>query len=206
MHVLTPAEEAKYLAAIDALAAEKIVGKRPAIAARYQDLRDLSVLMLNQGCRPEELRAMTQTAVDLAAGTLTVIRGKSKAARRTLRLTAASRDIMARRLATLGRWVFPSHRRPGGHLGPVQRLHDAALKRSGLSFVPYDLRHTAASRWAEGHVDIVTIAAWLGHANLRTVQKYVHLSKGHLNAEAEKFERGWLAMQEQKPEGKERVN
>lgn len=198
MYVLTPECERAYLAAIDALAAEKVARKRPFIAARYQDLRDIAVLMLNQGCRPEELREMEQGAVDLAGGFFTIRRGKSNASRRTLRLTAVSRDILARRLATSAKWVFPSHRRPGGHIGPVQRLHAAALKRSGLAFTPYDFRHTAATRWGENGVDIVTIARWLGHANLRTVQKYIHPSREHLNAQAERFEKTWLAIQEQK--------
>ena len=51
MHVLTPAEEAKYLGTIDLMIAGKLAKKRPYIAERLQDLRDLSVLMLNQGCR-----------------------------------------------------------------------------------------------------------------------------------------------------------
>ena len=53
----------------------------------------------------------------------------------------------------------------------------------------------------------MTIAGWLGHANLRTVQKYVHPSEEHLHAQSERFEKLWLALQEQKPEEtKERVN
>ena len=71
-------------------------------------------------------------------------------------------------------------------------MHLAALKKSGLNFVPYDLRHTAATRWAESGVDIVTIAAWLGHGDLRTVQKYLHPSRDHLHAQAERSEKIWL--------------
>jgi hypothetical protein len=36
--------------------------------------------------------------------------------------------------------------------------------------------------------------------------KYVHPSKDHLHAQAERFEKVWLAMQDQKAEEKERVN
>jgi integrase len=205
MHVLTPAEEAKYLGAIDALMAEKIARKRPYIAQRLKDLRDLAVLMLNQGCRPEELRQLQQSEVDLERGRFYVY-GKPKAAKRWLRMTTASRSIFAVRMATPGRWIFPSTKSPGKHIGAHQRLHEAALKKSALAFVPYDLRHTAATRWAEAGIDVVTIAAWLGHANLRTVMKYVHPSKDHLHAQAERFEKVWLAMQDQKAEEKERVN
>jgi integrase len=82
----------------------------------------------------------------------------------------------------------------------VQRIHDLALKKAKLPFVPYDLRHTAATRWAEGGIDIATIAAWLGHANLRSVQKYVHPSREHLNAAAEKFEQMWASREKQSEE------
>ena len=75
-------------------------------------------------------------------------------------------------------------------------MHDLVLKRAKLQFVPYDLRHTAATRWAEGGIDIATIAAWLGHANLRSVQKYIHPSHEHLNAQAEKFEQQWVSRAE----------
>jgi integrase len=212
MHVLTPAEEAKYLAAIDALIAEKLARNLKYIADRLKDLRDLAVLMLNQGCRPEELREIEQCSVDLAKGYLRVEKGKSKAARRRLRLTAESRVILAERLKTQGRWVFPG-KTPDKHIGAHQRLHDAALEKSGLSFVPYDLRHTCATSWVESGVSIATIAKWLGHANLRTVQKYIHLSDEHLDAQAERVEQEWLekrwqALQKEKPqsEGSDRVN
>jgi integrase len=81
-------------------------------------------------------------------------------------------------------------------------MHELVLKKAKLQFVPYDLRHTAATRWAEGGTDIATIAAWLWHANLRSVQKYIHPSQEHLNAQAEKFERMWVATQEKRPEEK----
>lgn len=192
MHVLTMDEERRYFAAIDALITEKRAKGRNYIAERLQDMRDLSVLMLNQGCRPEELRKMEQSAVDLSGGFFAIRRGKSAAAKRSLRLTAASRDILARRLSTANRWLFPSPKAPGKHIGAHQRLHLAALKRSGLNFVPYDLRHTAATRWAESGVDIVTIGVWLGHRDLRTLQKYLHPSRDHLHAQAERSEKVWL--------------
>jgi integrase len=202
MHVLNVAEEAAYFATIDTMRTERAANKRP--VRGLDDLRDLGILMLNQGCRPEELREMEQGAVDLASGFLTIRRGKSKAARRTLRLTAASRSVLVKRLQSPGPWVFPSHRVPGAHIGNVQRIHSLVLKKAKLKFVPYDLRHTAATRWAESGTDIATIAAWLGHANLRSVQKYVHPSREHLNAQAEKFEQIWAAREKQ-PEQKTRL-
>ena len=193
MHVLTAAEEAAYFATIDIMRTERIAKKQPVHG--LDDLCDLGTLMLNQGCRPEELREMEQDAVDLGGGFLTIRRGKSKAARRILRLTAASRAALAKRLQTPATVGFPSLRKPAAHIGNAQRMHDLVLKRAKLQFVPYDLRHTAATRWAEGGIDIATIAAWLGHANLRSVPKYIHPSHEHLNAQAEKFEQQWVSAQ-----------
>jgi hypothetical protein len=47
--------------------------------------------------------------------------------------------------------------------------------------VLYDFRHTCATRWAERGMGVETIARLLGHANLRTVMRYVHLSQEHLD-------------------------
>jgi site-specific recombinase XerD len=57
--------------------------------ARSMDLRDVTTLIVNQGMRPEEVIEIEKRNVDLVARTLRIPRGKTKAARRTLRLTSA---------------------------------------------------------------------------------------------------------------------
>ena len=52
----------------------------------------------------------------------------------------------------------------------------------------YDLRHTFATRFAEATSgDVVALAAILGHANLRTVMRYVHVSREHRRAQMSRF-------------------
>ncbi len=163
---------------------EKLAHKRTKEARGLQDLYDLHLLMLLQGCRPEELRAIEQSDVDLEGGRFTVRNGKSDAARRTLKLRLESRPILARRLQTPGRWLFPSHTNPAAHVGPHQRLHAAIVKRSGVPCVPYDFRHTFASRAAnEERMPLAILASILGHANLRSVMKYVHTSQEQMDRE-----------------------
>ena len=46
---------------------------------------------------------------------------------------------------------------------------------SRIAFVIYDFRHTFATRAAESGMPVATLAAILGHADLRSVMKYVHV-------------------------------
>jgi hypothetical protein len=54
--------------------------------------------------------------------------------------------------------------------------------------VIYDFRHSCATRFAEAtHGDVVALAAILGHGNLRTVMRYVHVSREHRRAQMSRF-------------------
>jgi integrase len=78
MHVLSAAEESIYFEA----------------ARRSSALWDLGRLMLNQGCRPEEVLDLRADDVDLERSRITIRAGKSRPARRQFRLTAESREIL----------------------------------------------------------------------------------------------------------------
>jgi integrase len=169
IHVLTDAEEKKYFQ----------------FAAG--DLCDLARLMLNQGCRPDELLSLHQADVDLLNRKLHIRSGKTPAARRTLTLTQESTRILAKRL-TGGEWVFPSAKRPGLHITRLNNSHDAVLKKTGLSFVLYDLRHTFATRLAQAGIGLATLAAILGHDGLRIVERYVHPTQDHQDAAMLKYD------------------
>ena len=119
---------------------------------------------------------------------MTIQRGKSEAARRSLLLTTASRDVLKLRLQNPGRWVFPSAKNPGEHIGQHQRLHAAALKKAQVSFVLYDCRHTFATRAVERGMELPKLMAILGHSNLRSIMKYVHMTQTHIDDGMRKFE------------------
>jgi len=44
-----------------------------------------------------------------------------------------------------------------------------------MAFVLYDFRHTFATRAAEAGMPVATLASILGHGDLRSVTKYVHV-------------------------------
>jgi integrase len=175
MHIFTPEEERLYF--------ER--------AASIPSLHDVGRLMLNQGCRPEEVMRLAVADWD-GSDHIVIRKGKTKAARRTLKLTAESRMILERRSIENGgsKWFFPSPRRRGQHIISLRNSHEKVVSPVAVEGKPkpvripavlYDLRHTFATRAARDGMDVVALAAILGHASLRLVMKYVHPQQDHLD-------------------------
>jgi integrase len=136
MHPLSPEEEKAYFKA--AFEVTDRAGRR--------NLYDVAKVLIDQGCRPEEIMAASKHDFDPESSTLAIRGGKSRAAKRTLYLTP---EVVA--------------------------IHDRACREAGVSFVLYDLRHTFGTRQGtELKTDPFTLAAIMGHANLRTIMRYVH--------------------------------
>jgi integrase len=69
---------------------------------------------------------------------------------------------------------------PGQPIPKVNNAHDRALKACGVRhFRPYDLRHTFAARAAMAGVDLVTLAAMLGHFRIQMVLRCAHPTEEH---------------------------
>ena len=172
MHVLTPSEEAQYF--FTALSEFEVTHKGETHChGPFQDLHDVAKLILLQGCRPDEILRLRPEHIDLERSIMRIERGKSRAARRTLKLRPDARGILAARLSKPGKWVFRG-KKPGEPLTKVNGSHAKVLAATGLRFVLYDLRHTFATRMADAGCPLATLAAILGHANLRSISKYVH--------------------------------
>lgn len=165
-HVVTPAEEAVYFAAARAI---------------YEPFHDAARLVLLLGLRPDEVLSITPADVDLERRRVNVVKGKTRAATRTLALPEEAVEILERRIAaSVGPYMWMSER--GARRLRVQPYHRRVLAATGLAFTVYELRHTFASRKAERGLDLPTLAAILGHASLRTVGRYVHPSQAAMDA------------------------
>jgi integrase len=154
-------------------------------------LRDVATLMLETGCRPEEIYRIQPKNVHLAEGYFFNPFGKTKAAKRRIKLTATAASILVKRMALRdGEYLFPHDSDPNRPVPKVNNAHDRALRDSQVAhFRIYDLRHTWATRAAEAGIDLVTLAAMLGHSKINMVLRYAHPTQEHQTKAMDKFER-----------------
>ena len=157
-------------------------------------------LAINTGLRRSEMRILLWIDVDLDRRSLLVRRGKGGKSR-TVWLNEAAIAALTRQRSAAGesRLVFPGGRATrSGRLGggswnrnrprgmnrwadiirPLQdtipKFRMAAKGSTGRGW--HLLRHTYASRLAQAGVPITKISQWLGHSNISTTMRYVHLS------------------------------
>jgi integrase len=153
-------------------------------------LFDVATLMLETGMRPEEVYTIRPENVDLLKGALQVPQGKTASARRLLRLTAAAREVLTRRMTGLeGAYLFPCESDPERPIPKVNNAHDRAVRDSKIAPIRlYDLRHTWATRAAMSGIDLVTLASMLGHAKINMVLRYAHPTQDHQTSAMERLE------------------
>jgi integrase len=177
------------------------------LAACPQPLHDIAVLMLETGMRPEEIYRARRENVNLDDGYVFNPYGKSKAARRAIALTRRAADMLKSRLASSsGDYVFPLDADPSKPMKRIDVAHHAALKASKVShFRLYDLRHTFATRAAESGVDLVTLAALLGHSKIQMVLRYAHPQAEHKAQAIRKMEEFQAAKQMEESKASELI-
>jgi integrase len=166
--VVTPEEEARYLAAASPL------------------LSDMATVLFDTGLRPEECYRLVWDAltwVNGRNGTLLVTHGKTAAARRVIPMTPRVRHILEMRWESAGKpaegWVWPAPT-ASGHVEPssLKKQHAKALKLSKVRpFVLYSARHTFLTRLGENGCDTWTLARIAGHSSIAISARYVHPSE-----------------------------
>lgn len=172
--------------------------ERKYLSAARQPLRDAATLIVELGLRPNEICSIRREHIHVLAVSpfLHVPGGKTKNARRDVPLTQRANEILNRRCAAAkGEYIFPLRVGRGIDWSrPMCELHPAhydALEESQIHprFQLYDLRHTYGTRAIEGGTDPLTLMRLMGHADLKTTARYVHLSKRHLAEAQTKIER-----------------
>jgi site-specific recombinase XerD len=155
--------------------------------SRWEGRRDRALLLLavQTGLRVSELTGLNCGDITLGTGACVRCEGKGRK-HRAVPLTAPTQAVMsvwmAERAGNRDEPLFPtrSGRRPS--TDAVQRLvrkHATAAAERCPSLRPeqlhpHVLRHSCAMALLQAGVDTAVIALWLGHADIRSTNAYLH--------------------------------
>ena len=145
------------------------------------------------GLRCNELRHLKVSDIDSHQMLLHVREGKGDVERK-IPLSPA----LLERLKTYYRWrkptdwLFPSKRRTGDPLneGTIRTLCRNAGRRAGIPLLvhPHLFRHAFATHMLDAGADLRTIQLVLGHSDIRTTARYLHVSMKRLHEATSPFD------------------
>jgi site-specific recombinase XerD len=142
--------------------------------------RLLLMLAYSSGLRVSELVALRREHVDFNRRTLLVYGGKGRRDRLTLLAERAAAFLKEYcELYGITGWIFPGQK--GGHIQirTAQNVFDKAIAKALINkpVSIHSLRHTFATHLLENGTDIKYIQTLLGHRNLRTTERYIHIAR-----------------------------
>ena len=154
---LTPEEEQQLL--------EVCVGDRA-------HLKPIIILAVHTGMRRGEILSLAWTQIDFSRGIIHLVRTKSGKGRDVPMSQIVKDELLS--LERSKQWVFLSDKREH-HLVEIKRAFRAACREAHLEDLHFhDLRHTAATRWAEAGAQQTTVMELLGHTDARMSARYTH--------------------------------
>ena len=156
------------------------------LLAAAESLRDQALLKVtyNAGLRASEVVHLAIAHIDSRRMCLRIVQGKRQKDREALLSPRLLQDLRAYwRVYRPDPWLFPGQdgsqplARKTAYL-IFQRAKDRAgiAKPGGLHL----LRHAFATHLLEAGVDLPTIQQLMGHTNIRTTLRYLHVARQHL--------------------------
>jgi site-specific recombinase XerD len=146
--------------------------------------RLLLMLVYSSGLRVSEAVALKKNQVDFERKTLLVRSAKGRKDRYTLlseRAAAFIKEYCS--IFDISEWLFPG-KNTKQHLSirAAQNIFEKALSHAAIEkdVSIHSLRHTFATHLLENGTDIRYIQNLLGHANLKTTERYTHIASRSL--------------------------
>ena len=136
-------------------------------------VKNIIVMAINTGMRRGEIFDLKWFDVDFNRRIVHVRQSKSGRPR-TIPLNATAQTLL-KGLPKTSEYVFPSPKNEKRRVNDVGRQFERAVKNAKIAdFHFHDLRHTAATRMADAGADPFTLAAILGHSDIRMTARYTH--------------------------------
>lgn len=163
-----------------------------ALRSACRNLKDRAIIemLLSTGVRISELSQMNVEDVDFASLTVHVKHGKGDKARTTYTTKVAAlhlkKYLQARKSDSniLFLNIEKTRLLPNG----FRHILDEIAKRAGVADVhPHRFRRTFASGLAARGMDIQKIQRLLGHANINTTMRYVHVDDTQVKASYDQY-------------------
>ena len=145
--------------------------------------RAIFMLMLRCGLRVEEVAKLTLAAIDFVRSQLFVFEGKGGKGR----VVYLSRDAksmlgeyLRNRPSSRTQKVFlvemKPHRGKSISVRGIQKRMEHYTRTAGIKASCHQLRHTMATQLLNADADLVSIQDLLGHARIKTTQRYARVS------------------------------
>jgi site-specific recombinase XerD len=145
--------------------------------------RAIFMLMLRCGLRVEEVAKLTLAAIDFVRSQLFVFEGKGGKGR----VVYLSRDAksmleqyLQKRPPSRTQRLFlveeKTHRGKPLSVRGVQKRMEHYARKAGIKASCHQLRHTMATQLINADADLVSIQDLLGHARIKTTQRYARVS------------------------------
>jgi len=146
--------------------------------------RLLLTLVYSSGLRVSEVVALKKEHIDLSRQIIFIKLAKGRKDRYTILSEKAAvfiKDYIEQ--FKIDKWIFPGQS-GAGHLSirSAQLIFDKAVRCAGITkkISIHGLRHSFATHLLENGTDIRFIQELLGHANIRTTERYTHVAKRNI--------------------------
>lgn len=146
--------------------------------------RLLLMLVYSSGLRVSEVVALKKEHIDLSRKVIYIRQGKGRKDRSTILADKAAQFISEYcDFYGIQTWLFPGQplTRPLT-IRSAQHIFDKAVRHAEIpkKISIHSLRHTFATHLLESGTDIRYIQSLLGHANIRTTERYTHVARRSL--------------------------
>lgn len=143
--------------------------------------RTIVMLLYSSGMRLSEIANLKIADIDSKAMRIKVVQGKGAKDRYTILSEQVLLELRAYYIIYKPVVYLFNGSRPGTHLGvrTIQHLVQTALAKIGLqskNYTVHTIRHSFATHLVDNGTDLHTVKELLGHSNLQTTMRYMHLS------------------------------